>query len=520
MTAAPSLAERQRQIFADVLAPTRRVSLRDHLREIDPGPWLDWWHVGRMMEATQALMDGEIENLAVAAPPRTWKSRICIQGLASACLRADPREKIKVVCAADDLVEFHSRHIRDHVQAVGVELRGDSRAVKTWETAAGGLFKAETIGALRKGFGWGVGLMDDPFKSREDARRVLVQRKAWRGYRDDYLDRREARAAGGPGVQLLMHQRLDRGDLWGRLMDWLREDGVEEWTILVLKGYAERVSVALPPQCHLVEDDRAPGEPLCESKDLMREIAKRRRTDPGLHRAQDQQDPEEISSGGVYCGPWIRIVDPESAFAPPALYRGWDFSTGSGADSTASAKGGPDRRIDDELCRWRWLDVTEAKVPSASIEGLVLDTAAADGPGVEVVLPNEVAMGKAFSDRLAARLIALRFTAHVYPQREPKRARALPHAAMAAAVCSACHQLLVPPDSAELFAGRGLCACESPGGDGYGRVDFVRAAWNEPARAQLHAFTGNDGGHDDTVDAMSVAVNVGMESAKPWSVYG
>lgn len=498
------------------------VGLMQHLREVDPGPHLDWWHVGAMAEACQGVLDGDIERLLISAPPRTHKSRTVVQGTSSCRLRNEPRSKIFVTCANDKLVRYHGRNAKAFAKAAGVRIPADAKAADWWETEEKGVFKAVTIRAGQLGAGWDLGFVDDPFKSRMEAMSKLVQDTVWRLYSEDFLTRKQGRPEGGPAGLIVMHQRLAILDLWSKIVKMTESTG-QEWTVLSLKGYAERVSIVLPPSCVLIPERRAPGEPLCDDADLMAPIAERRKFQPQLHRAIDQQDPPEESSGGLICGAWFRPVgqglgDMDSYPAviqlamqgkitvPRRRIRGWDFGTGRGLDLTASALGD----VCDE--RWLWEDAWQRDIPSASIEDTVLRTAEKDGKGVEVGLPNEIGTGRIFSDRVKASLEAAGFLAHVIEQREHKRIRQLPHAQLAAARCGACHLLIVPEASAEMFQTQGVCSCPVPAGDGYGCVDFLVRPWNDMAAAHLNAFTGEEGGHDDLADAMAVAVIVGQSA--------
>jgi len=528
MTSEPSAADYQwiRDVQATLGAGEKSepVTLMQHLREVDPGPHLDWWHVGAMAEACQGVLDGDIERLAIQAPPRSFKSRVVVQGGSSCRVRNEPRSKVFVSCADDGLVKYHSRHARAMAlhEASGVRLKADSRAVELWETAANGTFKASTIRAAVLGFGWDLGVVDDPFRSRAEAQRSLAQTTTWEWYRDDFLSRKQARPEGGPPGQIILQQSLSIGDLIRRLLKWLGAEGLEDWHLLTLKGYAERSSVVLPGCVTEIPDPRRVGEPLCNDDGLMAPIAERKHSNPALHRCVDQQDPVEDAGGGVFCRSWFRIVGrsgPPDVERPVAglvrIGRGWDFNAG-GADKTASAKGGP-----TESDRWRWEHAREYDPPAALLAQLVIDTALDDGPGVEQVLPNEPAVGKAFSERLALDLRKLGFTVHLAGQREPKRSRSLQHAGKAAARCGRCRQLIVPAEAVEMFKAQGVCKCPEPDGDGYGAVDFLEGDWNEPAGDRLHAFTGEPGGADDLPDAMAVLFNA-LATALPrdWYIGG
>jgi hypothetical protein len=475
------------------------VALAEHLHQVDPGPHLGWWHVGAMIEACQGVLDGEIERLLISAPPRTYKSRTVIQGTSSCRLRNEPRSKIYVTCADDELARYHGRYAKLFCESAGVHLRQDAKAAGWWETLEHGMFKAATIRSGMLGVGWDLGMVDDPFRSRMEAQNPLAQKTVWNLYRDDFLTRKQDRPEGGAPTLVVMHQRLSVGDLAGRLLRWLEEATAEEWHVLTLKGYAERASVVLPACCVVIEDPREPGAPLCDDEGIMREIEDRRRTNPPLHRAVDQQDPAEDAGGGVFCRSWFRLVDESPALT--RVGRGWDFNAG-GTDAAATARGGA-----HSADSWIWLDARESYPAPAALAGLVLDTARDDGQGVEVVLPNEPAVGKAFSERLAVELRREGFTVHLAGQREPKRSRSLSHAAAASARCESCHQLIVPESAEDMFRSQGLCRCPEPDGDGYGRVSFLVGDWNDLAGDRLHSFTGEPGGKDDLPDAMAVVYN-------------
>lgn len=492
------------------------VSLADHLREVDPGPHLDWWHVGAMIEACQAVLDGEVERLLIMAPPRTYKSRTVVQGATSCHLRRDPRSKIFVTCGDDRLVRYHGRNAKKFCISAGVNVTSDAKAADWWETSEGGVYRAVTIRSGQLGAGWDLGVMDDPFRSRMEAQNRLRQEEVWTLFREDFMTRKQARPDGGSAGLIVMHQRLAVKDVAGRILVFAEEKG-QEWTVLCLRAYAERETIAVPSSCQLVDDPRKPGDPLCDDKEMMSVIDERRQTEPHLSRAIDQQDPADDAGGGVFCRSFFRVVgrgvedlpiaDAVASLvkdgviaAPDRWGRGWDFNAG-GLDKTAKALGCPVGN------QWLWGQAQELSPEPAALENLVFDTAEDDGKGVEIVLPNEVAIGKLFSDRLAVELRRRGFTVHVVNQREPKRSRSLPHATKASAVCHDCQKFIVPEESAEMFSTQGVCQCNSPGGDGYGGVLFLAGTWNEMAASRLHGFTGEPGGEDDLADAMAVLFN-------------
>lgn len=525
-----------------------RVTLRQHLKQVDPGPYLDWWHVGLLIEQVQRVLDGEVRRLLICAPPRMYKSRPVVQGGGSCRIRTAPRSKVFTACSDRDLVLFHSRHTRDHVIASGGRLRSDSKSVSLWETEQGGAYKAVTVNAGKLGFGWDFGIVDDPFASRADALNIRVQNEVWEWYRDHFMSRAQPRPDGGPPGQIVIQQRLASGDLAGKLLDHLEKTLDEQWEALILQGYKKPLSYSLPACVRRIEDPRQDGEPLCDDAETMVQVDERRKTNPWLARAVDDQDPAEEASGGIFCGSWFRRLDTDeqqllevaerlqdTAERPArrgvegqleaanftqllaairqhvpmkidtAIRRGraWDLNAG-GADALASAKG-----CSLPLDGFRWEDCYEDHPPSALIPSIILDHAAADGVEVEIILPLEPAIGKNYAEGLKADLVQAGYTCHLAPQQGPKRQRALPHAGAAAAHCRRCRQLVVPEDAAELFASLGVCRCPQPEGDGHGLVELaMTAAKADLFVARHHAFTGLPGGRDDLVDAASICYNV------------
>jgi hypothetical protein len=443
-------------------------------------------------------------------------------------MRNEPRSKMYLSCAEDTLLRYHSRNARAKLIRSGVKLKGDSSAVNLWETREGGTFRAVTVASGNLGFGWDLGVIDDPFKSFESAQSPLVQAAVWEWWQNDWKMRAQASASGRNPCQILMHQRLAIGDLWGRIEVWLENYGLEEWTVLCLPGYAPIKAFSFPEKCQVLPDPRSPGEPLCQEDSVMVQIDDRARTNPRLYDAVDSQRPEKNAGGGVFCEAWnqiigvgladlptydavLKLVKDGIISAPTRRGRGWDFNAG-GSDKTASALGGA---VGD---RWLWESAVEYSPPAAALAQLVIDTATGDGKGVEQVLPNEPAVGKAFSERLKGDLERLGITVHLASQREPKRSRSLQHAQKAAAKCRRCGKLMVPSESVNMFTTQGVCACPDPDGDGFGGVLFLSGAWNKMAADRLHLFTGEPGGQDDLADAMAVLFNAFKVSGGEWFV--
>lgn len=498
----------------DQPAPT----LRKHLEQTSPGTWLDAYHIGELIEVCQAFLDREIQNLALCAPPRTGKSRVVAQGLPAAAVRRDQRSKIIVTCASDDLVKYHSRHTRDQVLAAKIGLRGDSKSVTLWETAAGGTYRAVTFLGGNLGFGGDVIVVDDPFASMEAARSRTLQQRVFDRWKDDVQSRLQSAPDGSPAQQVLMHQRLCDRDLWARVMELIGVSGSTSWHAFILRAYAEARAYVLPPTVTLIPDKRQPGEPLCDDPGIMAPIAERRMNDPHLHRIIDEQDPPRDAGGGLFRASWLPIIGTgrsdldsplkaldamarEGLVSPvKSLHRGHDCS-GGGADPVAScglARLMPGAAVDLIL-----FDPTEDHPPGAAVIPKVLDNAQrGEDRAVRQAIPKEAAVGKAVSDTIAASLRSLDYVVDLYPIGRGKRALAQPLAGAAAPLCRKCGKVQ-GEDGAE---SGDACGCTAPD-IRPGRVAILAGPMAERLRDQLHDFTGEDGGRDDMVDSAAIAYN-------------
>lgn len=507
------------------------VSLRQHLEEVDPGPHLDWWHVGAMIEAGQAVLDGEIRFLMLHMPRRYYKSRTIAQGLSSCFIRNNPDDFAALLFASDELARQHSTYAREMVEKAGMELRADTKSKSLWRIAGhhGGMWISTTHG-FKVGQGWRLGVGDDPMTSYEAAASVAEQRIA-----EHAID--SFRGSAEKGLPLpalvLMHQRLGPKDPAGRF--YARElDAAKElgWTVVSFAAEKRPRRKPYPPSCRVWPDPRKIGEPLCPALEGLGAIRKRQGEDPARAAAMDVQEPLEQAGGGKFMASWLKIIgagrddlaDPVACLAamaaegliskPRRWIRGQDPSAG-GADALASVL----------LCQlepgagveWVWCDPTEDHPALARVEGVVMANARRFNGGgtVEQAIPKEVAMGAPFSIRLQMLMGAEYWTVHMMSPQRGKVALATPHAARAAPSCRLCAGLVVDEHEREGVAGSDLCKCEEP--EVVAGTVAVLAGPLADRFVEVHAgFDGEEGGDDHLVDAASCAMNAALQSGGEW----
>ncbi|WP_262298394.1 phage terminase large subunit [Microvirga sesbaniae] len=294
---------------------------------LEPAP-----HHRLLATKLQDLAEGKIQNLLIFMPPGSAKSTYTSQ-LFPAWYFAQPHAgNIIAASHSTELAERFGRKVRGWVlnqrTALGYGVSGESSAAGRWMTTRGQEYLAAGVGTGIAGFRAKIGLIDDPFRSRQDADSALVRNRVWEWFNDDF----DTRIVPGGGRALVMTRWHD-DDLAGRWIARAQSTG-ERLEIISLPAVAE-------------DNDplgRAPGEWLWEGEygyaDLLR--AKRRTADPRTWASLYQQNP--VPDGGDYFrAEWIRPV----AALPPTgtlrIYGASDYAvTADGGDYTVHVVAGLD----------------------------------------------------------------------------------------------------------------------------------------------------------------------------------
>lgn len=164
---------------------------------------------------------GEIETLIIEMPPGSAKSTYLMLFVAW-FLSRHPDQNVLWASHSTELAERWGRKTRNLVTAkrhdLKVDLSDDSQAAYRWATADGGEYYAVGVGVGIAGFRADVGIIDDPFGSREDAESKRVRENRWQWYIDDFSTRLK------PGARrVIMHTRWHDDDLAGRVKRQLAE---------------------------------------------------------------------------------------------------------------------------------------------------------------------------------------------------------------------------------------------------------------------------------------------------------
>lgn len=231
---------------------------------VDSNYQLEWFHaqVARKLEdGYQRLMKGEDVRIMFFMPPRHGKSDMTTQKFTSWVLGKQPKLPIMVSSYSDELATDFGQKTRDIMQSpqyqimFSTRLRADAKAKGKWLTDVGGSYTAVGVGGALTGRGFKIGIIDDPFKNREEADSIVTRESRHKWYQSTFSTREE-----GNSMIIFILTRWHEDDLAGRVLKDADEakkngEGYEQWEIIEYKGIA-------------TEDDeyRKEGEALWPSK--------------------------------------------------------------------------------------------------------------------------------------------------------------------------------------------------------------------------------------------------------------
>lgn len=243
----PNSLSEQEQTAAILKETALNGSFAEYCIAIDPSYQLEWFHeeVARKLEAGyRRLLKGEDVRIMFFMPPRHGKSDMTTQKFASWVLGKQPEMPIMVASYSDELATDFGQKTRDIMQsdAYGVmfdtRLRVDAKAKGKWLTQDGGGYTAIGVGGALTGRGFKIGIIDDPFKNREEADSIVTRDSRHKWYQSTFSTREE-----GNSMIIFILTRWHEDDLAGRVLKDAAEakkngEQYEEWDIIEYKAIA------------------------------------------------------------------------------------------------------------------------------------------------------------------------------------------------------------------------------------------------------------------------------------------
>ena len=430
-----------------------------------------------------------IGRLIILEPPRYGKTEQAARLFPAWFLGNLPDKRVIITSYGADLAEEDSKAVRNYVsdyryQAIfgnlsvleePVMLSEDSRSKANWNLTApyrGGV-AAAGIGGGITGKGAHLLVIDDPFKSREDAESEPYRNRVTSWYNSVAYQRLEK-----GGAIVIMHTRWHPDDLVGWLIKRMASDDplADQWKVVFLPAMAlendeypkneEQFRENLLRGIYISKSgdilNRKPGEPLWPEKFSASDLERKKaNTDDFEWMSLDQQMPRS-QSGDFFLEENIGIIEK----APEKLTWVSYIDLALGESKTSDFNGTMPMTIDpetgDEICR----DLLHVRELDEFLAQLIEMMLAPENKhvlwGVESVAFQKVI----FKDFM----------------KNPKLARVA----------------IIPiiPDADKVSRARPVQARSRSG-----HFKFVRAPWNVIATRQLVSFP--KGKHDDIVDVIS-----------------
>lgn len=214
---------------------------------IDPRYQLKWFHLqiaNKLEQSIKRVMAGESVRLLITMPPRHGKSDTTTQKFPSWILGKYPQLPIMVSSYSDELATDFGMLTRSIMGEANYQcmfatrLRTDAKAKGKWITQAGGSYTAVGVGGALTGRGFKIGIIDDPFKNREEADSPVVRESRYNWYRSTFYTRQE-----GASLILMILTRWHEDDLAGRVLKDAEDakkagEPYDDWEVIEFKALA------------------------------------------------------------------------------------------------------------------------------------------------------------------------------------------------------------------------------------------------------------------------------------------
>lgn len=282
-------------------------SFAEYCIAIDPNYTLEWFHeeVARKLEnGYKRLMAGEDVRIMFFMPPRHGKSDMTTQKFPSWILGRHPEIPVMVSSYSDELATDFGQKTRDIMQTseyqvmFNTRLRADAKARGKWLTEEGGGYTAVGVGGALTGRGFKVGIIDDPFKNREEADSPVIRESRFKWYQSTFSTREE-----GNSMVIFILTRWHEDDLAGRVLKEAQQamrngEPHKRWEIIEYKAIATRD-----------DEHRKEGDALWPDKfSLKKLLEKKTEMGPYEFSALYQQNPVD-EENRKFKTEWMRYRD-------------------------------------------------------------------------------------------------------------------------------------------------------------------------------------------------------------------
>lgn len=243
----PSSLSEQEQSVAILKDVADNGTFAEYCIAVDPKYQLEWFHEEMSIELEKGfnrMMQGEDVRLMFFMPPRHGKSDQVTQKFPSWVFGKHPEIPVVTSSYSDELATDFGQNTRNIMQSdrykamYSTRLKPDAKAKSKWLTEQGGGYTAVGVGGALTGRGFKIGLIDDPFKNREEADSLVIRESRYKWYQSTFYTRQE-----GNSMIVFILTRWHEDDLAGRVLKDAEEakkrgDPYDDWKIVQFKAIA------------------------------------------------------------------------------------------------------------------------------------------------------------------------------------------------------------------------------------------------------------------------------------------
>lgn len=265
------------------------------------------WHHDAICNKLDLFARGKIKKLMLFVPPQHGKSELATRRFPAFALGLNPNLKIAICSYSATIASNFNRDIQRIIDDKAYEeifpqtsLNENSainpskntflRNSETFEIIGhSGFVKTVGVGGSLTGTPVDIGIIDDPFKDRQEAMSGTIREKVWSWYTDVF----ETRLHNG-SQQLVIMTRWDEDDLAGRI---LKRDG--DWEVIRFPAIKKRESP---------DDPRQIGEALWPEKHSLERIERVETNTPVTFNSLYQQEPSAPKDLLIF-PEWVEIEE-------------------------------------------------------------------------------------------------------------------------------------------------------------------------------------------------------------------
>lgn len=300
------------------------------------------WHHTLLADTLDRVRTGEISRLLVFMPPQHGKSELISRRWPAHLLGIDPNIRIIATSYNEELARFNGRQVRrilrgDRCREVFGERatyarkpngpRDLANRANYFEMPyADGYYLGVGIMGGMTGYGYDIGIVDDPIKNSQEADSPAYRKRLIEAWEEVFLSRGRGKTRSGMRERIVaVFTRWRYDDLAGHILETAKKAG-EQWHVLCLPALLDEPVVAEEGAAMVPGDPRKPGkpgEPLWPDRyDVASLLARKRKISYAAWESMYQQRPAP-GSGTIFRESWWRYYDQAPADLD-MLWQSWD----------------------------------------------------------------------------------------------------------------------------------------------------------------------------------------------------